>query len=179
MYVLVTYKLKIDRINSNREKVETYMYNFRRSRAANTVVSRQIWPKFDLIQAFMTVLITCKNQNDRNINSRKKVETSFFHYKSMGYFRRSRADNFVVGGPIWSKDSNSLVILCISSLPTNLIWIGSIATNKKCWRRFFRRSRAINSVGSRQMWPKFVLILACVHVLITCMYEKDQMKNNR
>ena len=35
---------------------------------------------------------------------RKSGNTIFPHYKSMGIFlRRSRADNSVVGGPIWPK----------------------------------------------------------------------------
>ena len=33
---------------------------FRRSRAANSIVSGPIWPKFELVPDFMHVLITCK-----------------------------------------------------------------------------------------------------------------------
>ena len=68
---------------------------FRRSRAANSQVSSGIWSKFELIQAFMHILITCKYQKDRTLNSRDKVYG--------GFFRRSRAGNSVVGGPIWPK----------------------------------------------------------------------------
>ena len=51
----------------------------------------------------MHVLITCKYEKDRTINSREKVETPS-HYKSVGvFFRRSGAVNSVVGGPIWPK----------------------------------------------------------------------------
>ena len=35
---------------------------FGRSRAANSIVSGGIMPKFKLIQAFMAVLVTCKNE---------------------------------------------------------------------------------------------------------------------
>ena len=76
MDVLVTYKFKMDLINSNREKVATSI--FRRSRAANSQVSSGIWPKLKLIQAFMHVLITCKYQKDRTLNSRDNVETPSF-----------------------------------------------------------------------------------------------------
>ena len=41
---------------------------FLRSRAANSVVSGPFWPKFELIQDIMHVLITCKFEKDR-INS--------------------------------------------------------------------------------------------------------------
>ena len=50
---------------------------FRHSRAANSVVSGQIRPKFELVQALMHVIIACKYQKDRMKNSREKVETPF------------------------------------------------------------------------------------------------------
>ena len=67
----------------------------------------------------------------------------------------------------------------MSSLPASLKRIGSIATEKKWWHRFFRRSRAANSIVSGGIWPKFKLIQAFMHVLITCKYEKDPIKNSR
>ena len=52
----------------------------------------------------MHVLITCKYEKDRTINSREKVRHHISHYKSMGvFFRHSGAVNSVVGGPIWPK----------------------------------------------------------------------------
>ena len=58
-------------------------------------------PKFELIQAFMQVLVTCK------IKLKMKVlncSQDFSHYKSMGIFsRRSRASHSAVHGPIWSN----------------------------------------------------------------------------
>ena len=50
---------------------------------------------------------------------------------------------------------------------------------KKWWRRFFRRSRAANSIVSGGIWPKIKLIQAFMHVLITCKYEKDPIKNSQ
>ena len=46
------------------------------------------------------------------------------------FFRCSRADNSVVGGPIWSK-FELVQDNMMSLLPINLKWIGSIATEKK------------------------------------------------
>ena len=40
--------------------------------------SSWIWPNFKLIQALMYVIITCKYEKDPIMNSREKVETSFF-----------------------------------------------------------------------------------------------------
>ena len=46
-------------------------------KAANSIVSGQIWPKFKLVQDFMHVLFTCKYKKDRIKNNGEKVETSF------------------------------------------------------------------------------------------------------
>ena len=46
-------------------------------RAANSVVSGPIWPKFELFRDFMHVLVTCMYKKDRIKNNREKVETSF------------------------------------------------------------------------------------------------------
>ena len=50
---------------------------FRRSRAANSVVSGPICLKFELVQDFMHVLVTSKYEKDRLKNNREKVETPF------------------------------------------------------------------------------------------------------
>ena len=47
------------------------------SRAANSIVSGLIWPKFELVRDFMHVLVTCKYKKDRIKNNQEKVETSF------------------------------------------------------------------------------------------------------
>ena len=49
---------------------------FRRSRAANSEVSGGILPIFVLIQAFIVVLLTCKNEEDPIKNEGAKVLTS-------------------------------------------------------------------------------------------------------
>ena len=103
----------------------------------------------------------------------------------MGVFlRRSRAAKSAVGGPIWPKfelvrDIMDVLVLWMSSLPTNLKWILSIAAEKKWQHRFFRRSRAANSQVGSGIWPKFELIKALMHVLITCKYQKDRTLNSR
>ena len=53
------------------------MGNFLDLKAANSVVSGQIWPKFEFVRDFMHVLITCKYKKDRIKNNREKVATSF------------------------------------------------------------------------------------------------------
>ena len=43
-------------------------------------------PKFELIQAFMHVLVTCKNEDDRIKNKELDCSQDFSHYKSIGIF---------------------------------------------------------------------------------------------
>ena len=45
-----------------------------------------IWKNFELIQALMHVLITCKYEKNSIKNCGDNVMTSFTHYKSMGFF---------------------------------------------------------------------------------------------
>ena len=66
MYVLVTYK---DEANQMKNEGARVVHNiiqlyFRRSRAANSVAGGWMWPKIKLIQTFMGVLVTCKNEED-------------------------------------------------------------------------------------------------------------------
>ena len=52
-----------------------YVVFFRRSRAANSVGSSKIMPKFKFIQALMVVLVTCKNEKDPIKNEGSRVLT--------------------------------------------------------------------------------------------------------
>ena len=70
--------------------------------------SGRISPNFELIQAFMHVLITCKYEMDQMKIGEKMWWRHFLHYKSMGFFfRRSRAANCVVHG--WISPSFELI----------------------------------------------------------------------
>ena len=59
---------------------------FRRSRAANSIVSGPIWPKFELVPDFMHVLITCKYKKVSVEKQPRKGGHHLPHYKSMGAF---------------------------------------------------------------------------------------------
>ena len=90
------------------------------------------------------------------------------HYKSMAvFFRCSRADNSLVGGPIWPKFE--LVQNNIHVLVTYKFKFGSDQqqSRKRGDIDFFKCSRAANSVISPQIWPNFELICfyACPHYL--------------
>ena len=80
-------------------------------------MSSLIRPEIKLVQAFMPVLVTSSFDDDTIKNERASMETPFSHYKSMGIFRRSRAANSVVSGPLWSKfelvrDFKYALIIC-------------------------------------------------------------------
>ena len=91
-------------------------------------MSGLIRPKIELDRTFMPVLVTSNFDDDSIKNEWASMETPFSHYKYGKFFRRSRAANYVVSGPIW---------------------------------------------------PKFELVRDFMHVLITCKYKKDWIKNNR
>ena len=154
---------------------------FRRSRAANSLV-RSVVGSVRNSNSYKLLCMSSLPASMKRIRSKTAEKTwwlRFSHYKSMGIFsRHSRAANSVVGVQS-GQNSNSSKILCMSSLPASLKRIGSIATEKKWWRWFFRRSRAANSIVSGGIWPKFKLSQAFMHVLITCKYEKDPIKNSR
>ena len=54
-----------------------YTTIFKCARADNSGVGGGIWPKFEPIQAFMHVLVTCKNEDDRFKNEGSRVFTRF------------------------------------------------------------------------------------------------------
>ena len=45
------------------------------------------------------------------------------------------------------------------------------------YRDFSRRSRTANSAVLGAIWPNFELVRDLMDVLVTCMYEKDPIKN--
>ena len=51
----------------------------------------------------MPVLDTSNFDDDSIKSERASMETAFSHYKSGKFFRRSRAANSIVSGPIWPK----------------------------------------------------------------------------
>ena len=56
------------------------------SRGANSVVGDGIWQKFKIIQAFIVVLVTCKNDEDPSKMKALECSQHFSHYKSMEIF---------------------------------------------------------------------------------------------
>ena len=78
MVVLVTCKNVEDPVKNEGAIVFDNIIHkfFRRSRAVNSGVGGRIWPNFEHIQAFMHVLVTCKNE-DSIINEGARVVITF------------------------------------------------------------------------------------------------------
>ena len=56
------------------------------SKAANSIVSGQIWPKFELVRDFMHVIITASIKRIGSKTTEKRWWHRFPHYRSMGAF---------------------------------------------------------------------------------------------
>ena len=124
-----------------------------------------------------------KVSNGSNQKQQRKSGNTIFPIISLwGYFLDAQGQLTLQSVVRSGRNSNSSEILWMSSLPTNLKWILSIATEKKWQHLFFRRStcsRAANSQVSSGIWLKFELIQAFMHVLTTCKYQKDRTLNSR
>ena len=79
MVVLVTCKNEEEPIKDEGDRVFTTLYiNFSDAQGQITLeFGGGIWPKFELIQAFMHFLVTCKNDDDRIKNEGARVFTRF------------------------------------------------------------------------------------------------------
>ena len=76
MYVIITCKYEKNPIKNNREKSGNTVFQVI-SLSVVMETSSWIWPNFELIQAFMHVLIDCKYEKDQMKNSGENVMTSF------------------------------------------------------------------------------------------------------
>ena len=108
----------------------------------------------------------------------KALECSqdFSHYKSMGIFPDAQGQltpqSLVRSGRI----SNSSEMLWMSSLPASMKKIRSKMKALEWSQHYtaiFRRTRADNFGVGVGIWPKFELIQAFMHVLVTCKNEDD------
>ena len=113
----------MNKIRSKIEAVECsqhYTSIFQTCKGDNFGVDGGIWQKFKLIQAFMHVLITCKNEVDQIKNEELECSQDFSHYKSMGIFPDAQGQptpqSLVRSGRI----SNSSEMLWMSSLPASI-----------------------------------------------------------
>ena len=94
--------------------------------------SGRIWQNFELIQALIHVIITCKYEKHPIKNSGENVITSFPHYMSMGFFSYAQGQltpqSLIRSGRI----SNSSEMLAMFSLPASMKKIRSKMKALEC-----------------------------------------------
>ena len=102
----------------------------------------------------------------------------FSHYKSMGIFPDAQGQltpqSLVRSGRI----SNSSEILWMSLLPASMKKIRSKMKALEWTQHFPHYNSMVAMETSGRIWPNFELIQALIHVLITCKYEKNPIKNS-
>ena len=77
MYVLVTYKDEDNQMKNEGSRVVTTLYSYiLDAQGQLTVAGGWVWPKIKLIQTFMVVLVTCKNEEDPIKNEGTRVVTT-------------------------------------------------------------------------------------------------------
>ena len=79
-----TYKIWSRLANWFHRYSSSKVWNFRHSRDSNSKRSGLIWPKIEVDQAFMPVLVTRNFDDDSIKNEQASMETAFSHCKSMG-----------------------------------------------------------------------------------------------
>ena len=79
MPVLVICKYQKD-LKKKLQRIPGESVVFRCSKAANSIVSDEIWPKFKLIHYFMYVLVTYKDEENQMKNEGTRVLTTLYSY---------------------------------------------------------------------------------------------------
>ena len=99
--------------------------------AANSAVHGPIWSNFELVQDFMVVLHTCKNEEDPIKNRGARVFTTF--YIKFSDVQGQITLVFVV---LSGRNSNSSKLSCMFSLPARMRLIKSKMKELECSQDF-------------------------------------------
>ena len=138
MPVLITCKFDKDPIKGDWEKVETSFF-FHGWRTGNSKMTGQIRPKFEPVQDFMPVLISCKFDEVGIHSNWEKMATPFSPFKVNGNAQGRITPYSVVRS---GRYSNLSLILCMSSLPASRKRIRYKTTEKR-WRRCFPHCKSM------------------------------------
>ena len=102
MHVTITCKYEKDRIKKTAEKKWQHRFFSIITLSVAMETSSRIWPNFKLIQALMyESSFPASMKCIQSRTAEKKWQHRFSHYKSMDFFRPSRAANSAVRGRIW------------------------------------------------------------------------------
>ena len=115
----------------------------------------------------------------RSRTAEKKWRHHFSHYKPMGIFSDVQGQLTPQSVVQSGQNSNSSELSYMSLLPASMGRNGSKTAEKK-WRHVFPTiTLSVTMETSGRIWPNVELIQALMYVIITCKYEKDQIKNSR
>ena len=103
------------------ERSQHYHWFWGGSRAAKSKVGDGILPKFKLVQYFIIVLFTCKNEEDASKMTAVEWSQHFFHYKFMGIFQDAQGQLTPI----------SLVGSCRFLNPSEMLWLSSLPVRIK------------------------------------------------
>ena len=107
-------------------------------------------PKFKLIQAFMHVLFTCKNENDQIKNEGARVVTTLY-----SKFSDAQGQITLVLVSVSGRNLNSSKLSCMSSLPARMRMIDSKMKELECSQDFSHyKSMGIFPDAQGQLTPQ-------------------------
>ena len=125
----------------------------RRSRAANSAVHGPVWSNFELVQDFMVVLLTCKNEEDPIKSRGARVFTTLYINFSDVQGQITLVLVVVSGGNL-----NSSKLSCMSSLPARTSLIKSKMKELECSQVFSHyKSMGIFPDAQGQLTPQSVV----------------------
>ena len=101
----------------------------------------------------------------------------FSHYKSMGIFPDAQGQLTLQSTVRSGQISNLSKTLWLSSLPAKMKKIQSKIEALECSQHYTSIFQTCKGSVGGGIWPKFELIQAFMHVLVTCKNEDDRFKN--
>ena len=115
----------------------------------------------------------------RSRTAEKKCRHRFSHYKPMGIFSDVQGQLTPQSVVQSGQNTNTSELSYMSLLPASMGRNRSKTAKKKWRHRFPIITLSVTMETSGRIWPNVELIQALMYVIITCKYEKDQIKNSR
>ena len=138
MHVPITCKNEEDQIENEGARLFTRFLPLqvcgdfsRRSSVANSTVHSPIWSNFELVQYFMVVLLTCKNEGDPIKNRGARVITTLYIN-----FSDVQGQITLVLVVVTGRNLNSSKLSCMPSLPARMRAIKSKMKELECSQDF-------------------------------------------
>ena len=152
---------------------------FPHSRANNSQVTSSIWPEFEIAREFMDVLVTCKFEDDLIKSQGAILRTTFSPLQVYGFFffRRSKASNSKVNGPIWCEVEpvrDFMAVLVTYKYDEDLIKMKSPSSGQH-----FPHYNSVGAFGCRgnqsfdPIYPETLCCLSTTQMMLHIKFEQD------